>query len=592
MSASTAQHHASECVLAHIRSAWRWAALALASLSLSLITASLPVDIGYHLTSDANSSYTPYVIADIGESKAYANAEPVYGAVDLLHHYADASGLQYGEFVAAVAAIVTSSTGMVTGAADGIMLDSGLEKNLSDLVDAADYPDWSNLDASTQELWGSKQNYDAAKFNSLLDAFGFEELSDQYYGSFDGSGGGGDFDPDSTQMEILHGIGRVGQRWAMGLGNTYQSISALITNKQALNGYFGVIPGYGFNGAGYANWPSSLPTYIELANSNNATIYTAKPTEAITYIGVWQTDSPVWMLVGRDPGHDDVNVAPYTDYNVWMFSESPFTYGASRSGYGSSTVPTVTQNRTSVHRTDQGSSYYFGSVELNMSKRVIQSNVPVMDLGRGADVYTAFGLIMSNGGPTSTGGVNPDLPGYPEESPNPDEMIYYPSEGVTTNNTWNNYTTPTPIIRPDNPFNPGDTSGTDKWKDETEANTKQLGAVHFEKLFPFCLLYDITLLFEKMQSLGVLPEQNGVINDSELETQGSVTDQASQYLSVKLPISGFDPGANFINEDETVDFDLTPLHDLLIMIRPAMQILLVVMLLFTLIDFWRGVLAG
>lgn len=194
--------------------------------------------------------------------------------------------------------------------------------------------------------------------------------------------------------------------------------------------------------------------------------------------------------------------------------------------------------------------------------------------------------------------VPPDIPGYPSgdssggqpgggtggesggSTPDSTTPTYYPSDGVTPDTTWNEFTEepsyvpPGPGERPQNPYNPPSSdnpeyqSGTPEWKNETSENMLPLMNIRFDKLFPFSMLYDIPKVANKVRSVTGTQINNGV------------------YNRVSIPIW------NPVNSSDMLNLELSDLYSLLVMVRPFMQILLAAFLLFTAIAFWRNILTG
>ena len=90
--------------------------------------------------------------------------------------------------------------------------------------------------------------------------------------------------------------------------------------------------------------------------------------------------------------------------------------------------------------------------------------------------------------------------------------------------------------------------------------------IQFDKLFPFCLLFDISTLFDKVEA--------------------NFSGDGDAYNTIEVPFEWDD------NSDEELELDLTWLHDLALIIRPFFQILLAVSLLFVTIWFWQSILTG
>lgn len=161
------------------------------------------------------------------------------------------------------------------------------------------------------------------------------------------------------------------------------------------------------------------------------------------------------------------------------------------------------------------------------------------------------------------GEVEPDIPEYPTEEIPQATDIYYPQQGLNPSNTWNNFTT---VQRPTNPFNPDDQTGKPEWQQETKQNVEGLSGIHFDKLFPFSMIYSIPNLVNVVRS--------GIATDSQAKNVVQVPFRWSETYTDELYL------------------DLTDLVNLLIMVRPFNRILLVFALLMALVLFWKSILTG
>lgn len=179
-------------------------------------------------------------------------------------------------------------------------------------------------------------------------------------------------------------------------------------------------------------------------------------------------------------------------------------------------------------------------------------------LAYGTDVY-----VKMNGTPDEI------LEGIPEEV----NSFKYPDEGITPDVNYYDFASeeeptpdPEPVIpRPENPYNPEDETGSPEWREETEQNIMPLTKIEYDKLFPFSMVASLPKLTSKMN---VLQPDEGV------------------YSSIVLPV----PDGN--GESAELRLDMTPVHDLLLMVRPLLQVFLVFGLVFALVMFWKSILTG
>lgn len=492
-------------------------------------------------------------------ARAFANPVITTSAYGFLESAAAAAGLSTGDFVATVAGTVLTAKGMSIANDAGVKLGSSGVENLENLIEAADYPDYYDLSINDQQAWGTKQNYDAAKFNSLLSAFGMGDDVGRYYTS-----GGNNFEFSDDVLDTLQRFGRIGNNWITGIGNIVGDIVSLITNSESIDDYFIVSESDSYDAENISDWPSGVPRNGKYAITNFATINVTYKSSSRTPYRTNLASEPVYCIAYETKTSNSGNQWVSLDF----FSKEPFQYATS---YFSNSLQTVNTNAN--YRMFNGHDIYFvsnGNTTGTTSGSVISSTVPVNYFDRGQLTGDMF-LVIYDAilyGDILVADSQEKIPEYPIEPVPSDERVYIPSDGVNNTNTWNTYLTPSTINRPTNNYNPGKETETPEWKDETTANVIPLFDVHFDKLFPFCLLFDIRDLFEKVKR----------VTDGE--------SQSGNYQQVTIPLKA----GSFI--DETIVLDLSPVYNLLVMVRPFVQILLAAGLLFVTVRFWQGILTG
>lgn len=170
---------------------------------------------------------------------------------------------------------------------------------------------------------------------------------------------------------------------------------------------------------------------------------------------------------------------------------------------------------------------------------------------------------------------------------NDDDIVYMPNDGLKPGTTWEELTTkpvyipPGPDERPENPYNPpnsenpGYQSGTPEWKQETSENLAPALNIEFNKLFPFCMIYDLKMFWDKLK---------GIVGSN---PDGGLSAQArNQYELVTIP------GIPFPGLQQGITFDLQPVATVLHYVRPAVFWFLIVCVVMSVVHFWRSILTG
>lgn len=546
----------------------RGALLLIASFFLALIPWSLDC-----VLAETPELGTPFTVKAL-QSQCYAETPSPgeYPEADLnfIEYLANSAGVGNTGNVIASSSIVTTSIGVIavsTGVnlvkAVGVQNGAHLSTCLDSLVDAADYPDYSTLTAQQQAAWVSKENYDAAKFNSLLNAFGLGDAAQRYKQGFTGSGGGHGFSFTEQEQNKVQRLGRIANRWINGAGNTVEDVKSFFNNKQAIETWLPQASEYlTFTKGEQTDWPSDLPSTINAAYSNSATIvYKYTGNQYDQYYGV-QTNSETLMFLLVRPGD-----------NGHMYGGNMQFVTCSKTSYQYRTQlakNTYSGWSNAVSSSLNGKSFYYSYNYGGNSIDEYTCNVPlnvssVAPITQSAKMRNLVYCLLYGDEPSGGGSAEAEeVEDYPEE-PAQNQNTWIPAIGIVPQISWPQLTTPNIPNPSESPYNPDFETDTPEWNNEATTNLLHLSDIKFDKLFPFCLLFDISLLFNKVQS--------------------TIADDGNSYNVLDVP---FDYGV----DDEDMTVNLTWLHDLALMIRPFVQILLAALLLFVTIWFWKGILAG
>lgn len=394
-------------------------AVLIVSVALSLLPVGFQRD-------DASGSIVPLEV-----KQAHAVPVAVPGAA-FIAECAAAAGISAGDLVATVVGISTVSTGMAFGYDQGVKMGSDLTSNLNNLIEAADYPPYDTLSEQDQQSWGSKENYDAAKFNSLLDAFGIGEDRDSFYSS-----GGANFEFSENVKDRLEQLGRIGSNWANGAANTVNDLLASLSegHEQVFQQYYGVSQYEEVNGTDYTEWPENFP----------ATVYVNKG----NYFRIDQVYSTQNNVLQRASGRDIYWVIFFNErqWHSVLFSKEPFMYGSRSDAASEQGVPAVSLTGTSQEKTINGNTFYY--VDLETTRRGSYSN-PTMQITNITYAQTSYDKFekmceqILYGQNLAIGEMPIDVAGYPQDiSQDGEKPIYYPNDGITDSVTWDDYEVPT-----------------------------------------------------------------------------------------------------------------------------------------------------
>lgn len=545
------------------------AAHALVLIALAVVLCSVPY--GVHFGSVPGNDYGVHVV------KSEADALTGARALEYLTKVSNAADLTVSEYVITSGICIGALTGYCIFDSEVSYSADQTTSVLNKLATTAEWPAWSNASEDAKTYYGTEENYKAAQFNSLLGCVGLAESRDTFYAS------GGDLDEGADS--IAGRVGEIGKEFLGGGAVKLADLYLTFNQPKMIFGQYGnQSPGFGI---------VIQPGYIE----HDGCI--------VNYRQSW------FSYVASDGYANNVMNSCVNQVlsNVLIQYAHPTDQG------------TRTLSKSSVIVEVDGVQYYEGQIGLPSRIQSVQYNTEQSTF-RWAGYYTGSSFYVCNG----THAINTlysagyqwwdgtpvefnDLQ-YGQAEDTPENLINDPGEvpdqnlpnsgnvgtdKVNPSSGYNQYfinqpggddpggDTPT-TPRPENPYNPSDPdnpayqSGTPEWKQETTENLMPLLNVHLDRLFPFCLLYDLNSLWGKVQGL---MQQTGGLSGQDYE----------DYLHISFPIEMVSPDLG-IYIDEQIEFDLTPLHDLLLMTKTAVFVLLIFMTLLSLIRFWQRILTG
>lgn len=550
------------------------------SACLALCVALVPLGVG------VSPAAHPYV--QRSEAHAENLANPNYYA--FVESCATAAGLSVADYVATVCGIGTAVTGAQYATSNIIQLgrDAGdaAADNLVAIMDAAGQPRWEDLSAEEQTAYGTKENYNAQQFVKFSDSIGLGTARDGFLGS-----GGHTF--DDGEIEILQRIGRIGNGWLVGETFSFNEVSACMPNPNA-----------------YIQYVSGGEVVSDEILNGQLKVYTSPEVKWWRDYNRWygttlQFLGNVKVCVWRMAGNPNA-------YRIVYCSENNLNYG-SKSEQTTSYPQTFVENPTAWNSelsevTTQGKTFYWGTSGFSSNSDLI-SNIPVITFDGnysdydstvigdqwGMALYICYAMLYGDR-------VYQEIEGTPEniinDPPSAEEVpaVQYPEDGINQDTTYPDlvsrneptpnppYVPPGPDERPESPYNPSNPdnpqyqSGTPEWKQETMENMTPILNIRLHALFPFSLIYDLQLMWDRL---------NGVLmGGSELGEQA-----VDDYLHIRIPVT-LQAASLGIDYDEEMVLDLTHLRDLLLTIKPFMAYLLSFSLLMGLISFWRRILTG
>lgn len=518
-----------------------------------------------------------------------------------------------------------SGIGIAAGAGVNIFEDNvtpeGAHNIIPTIIGTANLPAWEDLTETQQTSWVSEDNYNAFKLECVLDAFGLGDCTQSLnsYIAQNGTADGFDF----TQYGSSSGGKFDYPRFANALRNTmqdgyiaYSDMMALITDVDKIFDPSGLGILYKTETTFHNKqiiWGIYDVDYQQLHNDN---YYRYNDRTGVTTANAYNY---TFNVNGQRVNSSTVNVETpriyieYLNNNIVLsnvsqkqavfriYKDGTMSHGTQSD---SSSSANVTGGRFVKYEAYDGeviqvlNILYAGGYVIN--EQVIDGNIPD-DIPRTVDyrqinntpTYIENNVYNNYGGnsydnDTITNIYNDSFPNY--DGDNHTIIIQYPDDGIEPDTPWtdivrdvpNNelpgYDDPFPPI-PDDPRPPAveptpddgwrytDWNPNDGWKDPVGEGIGQALNLQLDRLFPFCLVSDIGLLFEKLQDLGM-------------------SGGAGEYNTITVPV--------LWNSGDSADMqvDLTWLHDLLFMIRPFNLIALVALLFAVTLAFWKSIMTG
>lgn len=398
-------------------------------LALSLVLLTTPVSLNFDTHNKS---------IEIQPNQAHAVLPIGAAAAAFLADIAAASGLTVSELVTTVVGMTAVSTGMGIAREAGINYGNAASVNLGNLIDAADYPAWDTLSAEKQESWGSKENYDSAKFNSLLDAFDLGDARDRFYSS-----DGGNVDYTTDELTRLEQLGSIGQNWIKNGSNTVQSILDSMNPQYSavIQGFIGHSTYKKIIGSDFQDWPSNAPSELYINVGNYFLVKSGPNGNRYRYLQTQSSGDVYYVLLYTASGNQYQTIT--------MFSKSGFSFGSNSKNFdvGEDVVLTpVTPNTQAREYSYNGNTYYRDGITSNggsyyFAESTMQGNVITSsDTSWLTDVIPL--ILFSKGATSGLGAVEPDIVGYPEDIlTQGDTNIYFPSTGIVPGTNWQDYET-------------------------------------------------------------------------------------------------------------------------------------------------------
>lgn len=435
----------------------------------------------------------PYVIALEGDGwqvkKQTAQAVPaaVPVALEFLEALAAAAGMSVSDFVVTYGIAIAGLTGynLYTGSSlyGSVVLGANdTVKALNSITATAEYPDYASLSQADQEAWVNETNYKAAQFNQLLQGK-LAEDRDSYYGT-----GGGTFDGES--QSLLDRWSDIYSTWADGGKVAIPDVKTLIPDisttdyqKQLMNVKLATK-----DENTDVEWPASIPSTLPI---NTGFVFSVNQgNDVFVSSGCIHT---IWFA----------NTSSYL--KSAMFSKNDFT--VSRNG---GTWPGQAK-RKEINGKVFYAEYPSRSNRYNWINGANVSFLDYLNFDTTAMDNVVYNLLYVND-------IDGMMIDYPGDLP---QNLDFPSTGIGSTGLGPNTTWPSlfgepgsggnTAAYPESDFNPnadGDggyipETATPEWQQQTQDQifTPALN-LPFDEMFPFCVIWDISKLMNKLYELG------------------------------------------------------------------------------------------
>lgn len=360
-------------------------------------------------------------------TKAYAAGEETY-ALDYLNALAVKAGLSTGQLVATIAGVSTVATGMIIANDAGISMGNDAATNLNNLIEAADYPAWADLSTEEQASYGTKTNYDAAKLNSLMKAFGLSDARDSFYSS-----GGSNFEWQDNWSDRANQLGRIGKVWSDNGYNALSDVIDSVTDKQTLLDYAGQETYKEIEANSLNDWPSIYTNSIFINYGNKVVAKTINTSNNKLFVTVRQSNSDVFWIVIQTSTESNARYA-------YAFSKNPFSVAASLNQNEEAPVGTYTSANTLQY---DGKFYYVSYQSIVGNSSIVQSLNMQTSIGpnnQNVIQNQLIPIILFSDNLNGLGTIT-TIPEYPAdiETESGDTPIYYPGL-INANITWPSFT--------------------------------------------------------------------------------------------------------------------------------------------------------
>lgn len=351
-------------------------------------------------------------------------------AIAFLDALAGVAGMEPSELVATMTGIATVATGGNLIGNASMTMAATLNDNLAALIDAADYPAWNTLTPEEQNIYGTFEEYNASKFNSLMDAFGLGDARDEFYTS-----SGGNIEWQNDWVDRAEQIGRIGSNWANNGANALSDVMNTVSEPSIVYNFMGIENSAIVDGTRYDDWPTDVPTSVYVNRANNMTL-TYETNGNTRYTKVQASNNVYFIVFIRKYSNTQIQ------YTVTMFDKAPFNYGSS---INVSVLP-GNINMGSIARiySYNGEYYYFANIQSTQAGvyETVTSNI---QLNFGDSIYsesnlnTIARLLLFSDEINGLGTVT-KIPDYPEDisQESGETPIYFPSF-IDNSTNWGDY---------------------------------------------------------------------------------------------------------------------------------------------------------
>ena len=343
---------------------------------------------------------------------AYANPAAFAGASAFLSEMAYTAGFaSSSDLIATVVGVIAAGEGVNIARGAGVNYGNTAADNLSNLIAAADYPDWDTLSNNEKSSWGSQENYDSAKFNDLMNVFGMGTEYEAYKQGYTGTGGG-HYTFGTTAQQTLNRLGNIGTNWINGVGNSITDIKSSITNTQYLN-QWKVQNSLLVDTTNITNMPAGMPNPVEVVYSNRLNFY--RNSDNLNNQWITTSRDVYWCLISQNTNSD-------SSFTLCEFDKQTFTYLDKNSD------GTVNSSGNAVKKTINGQDFYMFNRGVTLTSQSI--DMPINRKTQSVSInqdMVAYCLLFDSD--MNGENLTPNLEGYNSEEPGT-TLIVFPLGGM------------------------------------------------------------------------------------------------------------------------------------------------------------------